>query len=86
MRRLAEPQSVLVAANLAQRPEAHPLLQAAINDVNQDLPSYEAVRRFAILPDDITVENGLLTPSLKVRRDVVETKYRALIEKLGLRK
>ena len=47
------------------------------DEVNKTLAKYETVKQFAILPKDLTVEEGELTPSLKVKRKVVEKKYAA---------
>lgn len=66
--------------DLTQRPEVHALIAAAIDALNQELPSFEAIRRFAVLSEDITIDNGLLTPSLKVRRDAVEARYQHLLD------
>jgi long-chain acyl-CoA synthetase len=55
---------------------------ATIAEINRELPSYETVKDFAILPRDLTVEDGDLTPSLKVRRRIVEDKHRAVLDAL----
>ncbi len=44
------------------------------------LASYEQVKKFAVLPQDLTLESGELTPSLKLKRKVVEQKYKALLD------
>jgi long-chain acyl-CoA synthetase len=44
-----------------------------------DLANYEQVRRVALLPRDLTIEDGELSPTLKVKRRVVEERYAALI-------
>ncbi len=54
-------------------------LQQAIDDVNRTLPGYEKVRKFAIVTEPFTVENGLLTASLKPRRRVIEQRHAALV-------
>ena len=46
------------------------------------LAKYETVKQFAILPKDLTVDEGELTPSLKVKRKVVEKKYAGLLDKM----
>jgi long-chain acyl-CoA synthetase len=56
--------------------------QRISEDVNPKLSRFEAVRRFAVLPADFSVEGGELTPTLKVRRKVVEEKYASVIEGL----
>ncbi|MEZ4322436.1 MAG: long-chain fatty acid--CoA ligase [Myxococcota bacterium] len=56
------------------------LVQAHIDEVNRNLPSFETVKRFAILDGDFTLENGLLTPSLKVKRKVVEARYQRVLD------
>ncbi len=67
---------------LADAPEVHGLLETCIDAVNERLASYETMKRFAVLPDDLTVEGGDLTPSLKVKRRVVEERYRQMIDAL----
>ncbi|MGH2566849.1 MAG: AMP-dependent synthetase/ligase [Bacteroidota bacterium] len=56
--------------------------QAVIDAIQKDLPNYERVRRFELLPQTLTVENGEITPTMKVKRKVVEQKYAHLIEKM----
>ncbi|HEX7615265.1 MAG TPA: AMP-binding protein, partial [Thermoanaerobaculia bacterium] len=58
------------------------LIRLHIEHVNAHLARYEAIRRWAILPAELKIETGELTPSLKVRRRVVEQRYRDVIEGL----
>ncbi len=67
---------------LTREPAVLTLLQGYITELNRGLPSYSTVKKFALVPADFTVETGELTPSLKVKRKVVETKYKALIDSL----
>ncbi|MFI6318631.1 AMP-dependent synthetase/ligase [Nonomuraea sp. NPDC050556] len=60
------------AEELREHPRMRAEVEAAIKQVNADLPSYSTVKKFAILADDFTVEGGELTASLKVKRKVVE--------------
>jgi len=55
-------------------------VQAHIDEVNQGLASFESIKYFRLLPGPMTVDNGLLTASLKVKRKVVEQRYAALTE------
>ena len=58
------------------------LLAPYFDEVNKSLAKYETVKQFAILPKDLTVDEGELTPSLKVKRKVVEKKYAAMLDKM----
>ncbi len=51
-----------------------------INDLNKTLASYESIKNFAILPKDLTEADGDLTPSMKLKRKAVETKYKKTID------
>ncbi len=51
-----------------------------VESVNAHLARHETIKRFAILPSELKIETGELTPSLKVRRKVVEQRYRNLLE------
>jgi long-chain acyl-CoA synthetase len=69
-------------AELASSGEAKKLLEPFFADVNKTLAKYETVKQFAVLPVDLTVDAGELTPSLKVKRKVVEKKYSGLLDKM----
>jgi long-chain acyl-CoA synthetase len=71
-----------VDADLTHREDIRKLYEKEIQRIQKDLPPYERVRRFELLPEQLTVENGEITPTLKVKRKVVEKKYEALIEKM----
>ena len=57
-------------------------VQAKIDDVNSGLASFETVKYFRLLPEPMTVENGILTASLKVKRRIVEERYADLIDEM----
>jgi long-chain acyl-CoA synthetase len=69
-------------ADLTQKADIRKLYEKEIHRIQKDLPTYERVRRFELLPEQLTVENGEITPTLKVKRKVVEKKYAPLIEKM----
>jgi len=56
--------------------------QAAIDQVNTELPHYRQVRNFSIVKDAFTPESGLLTANGKVRRDAINSRFREEIERL----
>jgi long-chain acyl-CoA synthetase len=57
-------------------------IAAEVERVNGTLAQFEKVKRFELIPDDLTVENGMLTPSLKVKRKLVTERYRDRIERM----
>jgi long-chain acyl-CoA synthetase len=58
------------------------LIEPYFIEVNKTLAKYESVKKFEILPKDLTIEAGELTPSLKVKRKVVEKNYSNLLDKM----
>ena len=58
------------------------LYQNEIDRFNKNLDRQEKIRRFAILPRDFTIEADEITPSLKVKRKSVDTKYKEIIDRL----
>ncbi len=66
--------------DLTKIPEVHKLIDEDIRRLQKDLANYERVRRFAILEKPLSIEDGEITPTMKVRRKVVEERYRNLIE------
>lgn len=69
-------------SDLTQLDEIRKLYEKEIQGLQKDLPTYERVRRFELLPEQLTVESGEITPTMKVKRKVVEQKYATLIEKM----
>ncbi len=62
--------------------EIRELISGEIDRVNKTAPSYEQVRGFDILPEEFTLENGMLTPTLKPRRGRISMIHEDLIERL----
>lgn len=56
------------------------MVEAAIDELNENLPRHESIKKFTILPSPLTVEAGEITPSLKMRRRAVEEKYAELLD------
>ncbi|HYK42327.1 MAG TPA: long-chain fatty acid--CoA ligase, partial [Thermoanaerobaculia bacterium] len=69
----------LAPSAIDANPEIRALFQREIDEYNRDKASHEQIRAFALLPVDLTVEDGSMTPSLKVKRRVVEKRYQELI-------
>lgn len=69
-------------AELVRNPAVTERVRQIVDRTNERLASYAKVKRFAVLPEDFTQEGGELTPTLKVKRKVVNTKYADLIESL----
>ncbi len=63
-------------------PQIRALFQKEIDQYNVDKPHHEQLRAFALLPADLTVEDGSITPTLKVKRRILETRYQGLIERM----
>ena len=69
-------------AALAKNAEMRELIQEHIDEINEKFARVEQVKKFEILPADLSQEGGELTPTLKVKRNVVADKYEAEIEAL----
>ena len=55
--------------------EVYAFLKPRIEKVNAELPSYQTLKDFAVVREPLTVENGFLTPTLKVKRKKVYEAY-----------
>jgi long-chain acyl-CoA synthetase len=66
----------------SRNPAAVKLVQTEVAELTRPLHDYERVRRVALLPDDFSIDGGELTPTLKVKRRVIDEKYSDLIEEL----
>jgi long-chain acyl-CoA synthetase len=67
---------------LSRYPAAVKLVQTHAGLLTSALSDYERVRKVALIPDEFSVDSGELTPTLKVKRRVVEERYKALIDEL----
>ena len=67
-------------ADLTKNEKVRALIGGYVDSLNKKLPSYETIKKFAILPADLSLEAGELTPSLKVKRKVVEQKYQQVLD------
>jgi len=69
-------------AELSQYPAAVKLVQRDVSKLTGGLADYERIRRVALLPEELTIDNGELTPTLKVKRRVIDEKFGPLIDEL----
>jgi long-chain acyl-CoA synthetase len=69
-------------AEVAASPEAEAMIAGHVKELNEKLNRWETIKKFAILPRDLTIEDGEITPSMKIKRRGVETNFRAEIEKM----
>jgi long-chain acyl-CoA synthetase len=67
-------------ADLATRPEVRQLIRDGIEAVNANLASYEKIKDFHLLDHDLSQETGELTPKMSVKRKVVESRHREVLE------
>ncbi len=70
------------AQALALRSDVRAFVDREVVAQTSDLARYEQIRHVAILPNDLTIEAGELSPTLKVRRRIVENRYARLIDEL----
>jgi long-chain acyl-CoA synthetase len=78
----AEGLSFSSPAEIAALPRTYALIEAEVRRLTAHCAQYESIKRFALLPEDFTFDNGSLTFTMKLKRRVVESQYRGLIDKL----
>jgi long-chain acyl-CoA synthetase len=69
-------------ASLAREPKVRELIQGVLDEANRKYAQVEQVKKFVILDHDLSQETGELTPTLKVKRNVVNEKYAELFDSL----
>jgi len=69
-------------SELCSHPRIVDLIQRQIDALTPNLAKYERIKKVALLENEFTIEGGELTPTLKVKRRVIDEKYRDVIEKL----
>jgi long-chain acyl-CoA synthetase len=67
---------------LVALPEVRDMVQGYINELNARLERWETIKKFEILQHDLTVEDGDMTPSMKVKRKLVEQKYMNILDSM----
>ena len=74
--------SFIPIEDLVERADVQSLYQEVVDEVNVTLAGFEQVRRFKLLPTEFSIAGGELTPTMKVRRRVVEERWNKVIEML----
>ncbi len=69
-------------ASLCRRPEIQELIQTEVDRVNQGFARVEQVKKFRLIEQKLTAEDEELTPTMKLKRKLVNEKYKALIESM----
>ncbi|QDX40443.1 long-chain fatty acid--CoA ligase [Salarchaeum sp. JOR-1] len=69
-------------AELCRDDRVHERIQREVDAVNESLEDFETIKRFALVPEEFTEENDMLTPSLKKKRRNIEARYADEIESL----
>jgi len=69
-------------AEVAASDQAREMVGGYVASLNEKLNRWETIKKFAILPRDLSIEDGDLTPSLKVKRKVVETAFASQIDEM----
>jgi long-chain acyl-CoA synthetase len=69
-------------ADFCRHPRILDLMQRQVDSVTEDLSRFERVKRVALIERELTVEGGELTPTLKVKRRVIDEKYKDLIDRM----
>ncbi|MFM9043097.1 MAG: hypothetical protein ACKOPI_02975 [bacterium] len=68
------------SAELAKNPEMKQLIEAHVEEINKKFAQVEQIKKISILPVDLSQEGGELTPTLKVKRNVVAEKYADVVD------
>jgi long-chain acyl-CoA synthetase len=69
-------------ADLVSNAQIQSLYQEVVESANEKLARFEKLKRVVLVPDEFSAENGALTPTLKLRRRIVEDRYRRQIDAL----
>jgi long-chain acyl-CoA synthetase len=67
---------------LIHHPKVIALYDGILSEVNSQLAQFEKMKKFLLIPDDFTIANGFLTPTMKLRRRAIEERYKQEIEAL----
>jgi long-chain acyl-CoA synthetase len=69
-------------AELVANAKVQSLYEGVVEEVNQNLARFEKLKRVMLVPDEFTADNGALTPTMKLKRRVIEERYHKQIDEL----
>ncbi|WP_328633500.1 AMP-dependent synthetase/ligase [Streptomyces sp. NBC_00356] len=69
-------------AEVVAAPQTVQLVEGYVKELNEGLQRWQTIKKFKLLPRDLDIEHGELTPSLKLKRPVVEREYKALLDEM----
>ena len=69
-------------AEVVAAPATVAMVEGYVKELNEGLQRWQTIKKFRLLPRDLDVEHGEITPSLKLKRPVVEREYKALIDEM----
>lgn len=72
--------SAMDPADLVRHPEVNALFEGVMNDLNKELPGFSQVRKFSLLEREFTLDDGELTPTMKIKRFAINAKFKDLID------
>jgi long-chain acyl-CoA synthetase len=67
-------------AEIVAHPKVIDRLQREVNELNASFGNWEQVKRFALMPNEFSVDTGELTPTLKLKRKIISQKYQSIID------
>ena len=67
---------------LSKKPEVVKFVQREVSEMTKELSDYERVKKVALLPREFSIEKGEMTPTLKIKRGVIDEKYNDLIDEI----
>jgi len=71
--------------DLVTNAQVQSLYEGIVEGVNRNMARFEKLKRVMLVADEFSVDNGALTPTLKLRRSVIEDRYRRQIDELYAR-
>jgi long-chain acyl-CoA synthetase len=69
-------------AELVNAPKVRELYRGIVEDLNKKLAQFETIKKILVVPEEFTVATGEITPTLKLKRRIIEAKYKEQIEEL----